>query len=1332
MKDKAKNQLITNSQSEPKPQRSLTHIVRLLRAARFLFLFVGAIFFLWEAAEVFWEGEGVTFNAVVEVALVSVLAPLFAWVSSKWGESLARELSQSHSELLTLNQITQHEMAERRRAEESLRTQAHDLTTKTEQLEALAILGRTVSASLDLQQVLDFVVEAAVRLLNVTRSRLWLWDDAGEVLRISTKAGDPGLTPYPVRAFRSGESLVGRAFQQKETLVTDSPATDPRYEGRNWARENGIQAVAAVPLLVGERAVGALAAASRGAGSFRPEALTLLNSFAAQAAIAIENARHMHEAETRAHSLRILTDVTRVMTSSLDQGEVAESIVRAAAELLDTDLVRLWVGDEATQALYLRASHGREDLEAIGYRQIGKGQGVIGAIWETGAPAFVSDLRAEPRWMNTALLERTGLCSFAGLPLATEYNVFGVLSLLTRCQRVFTPEERELMALFADQAAISLEKARLYREVAGQKQQLEQTITERKRAEQDVQVAKDYAENLIDSSLDMTISVDVDRNIVEFNRAAQEAFGYSKEELLGKSADLLYADPSRGKRVNAALMKHGRFAGEVTNRRKNGEEFYAYLSASVIRDANGKVVGGMGVSRDITERRQMEETREALYRASLQIQVPMDLGKRLDLLLDAARTVLDLDRVNILLADPEGQWLQVVASTGITEPLGAIRVPIGPEGGGLAQAYLSQEVVVWDGRGPVPEGLRLKPPYSGIEVFRARVFANAPLVVHGRAIGILGADRKLSRRPLEPATLKLLRLFAAQAAIAIDNARLFEDIQRKAERLRVLNRLSHVVASALDTREVIHAVVQAAGQLFEDSEVNFWLVEKEGETLRLEADKSPHSHLRGHDRIQTGEGFAGWVVREKRPLLIPDVQKDRRAKNGEWHRAEGFHAFIGVPLLVGEKCLGSLNVFRRSLKAFDEEEQDVLSAFADEVAVALENARLFGQVAKGKQEWESTFDAIADGIVLLDEPGSVLRANDALASWWETRTEALMGTSWHDLWDRLGISSPCPHCEAWRKKEAVSLEAHVPATNRFVDVTVFPLNPRPSESMTGTILVMRDITERKRAEEELKATELQLIQSARLESVGRLAAGVAHEVKNPLAIIQQGLAYVAKKLVSPGDKGAALIFEKMNDAVRRADRVIRGLLDFSAPSAMDLMPSAMNAVVEESLLLVKHELIRAHVTAVKELREDLPLATLDRQKVEQVFVNLFMNAIQAMPHGGTLTVRTYARELPERAPGFGGRKTNPSRTGETVVVAEVEDTGTGIPAEKLDRIFDPFFTTKRIGEGTGLGLSVTRKIIDLHGGTIDIRNRPGGGTRVTLTFKTEGGNADAEETDPAH
>jgi signal transduction histidine kinase len=242
------------------------------------------------------------------------------------------------------------------------------------------------------------------------------------------------------------------------------------------------------------------------------------------------------------------------------------------------------------------------------------------------------------------------------------------------------------------------------------------------------------------------------------------------------------------------------------------------------------------------------------------------------------------------------------------------------------------------------------------------------------------------------------------------------------------------------------------------------------------------------------------------------------------------------------------------------------------------------------------------------------------------------------------------------------------------------------------------------AHEELKSAQMKLIQTAKLESIGRLAAGVAHEVKNPLAIIQLGIDYLTRAWKDTASRDFLETVREMGDATGRADAVIKGLLDFSRSEPLSLVPQDLNPVIEESLLLVKHELSQHHVLLEKNLAAQLPRVALDRNKLKQVFINVFMNAIQAMGDSGTLSVKTL---VTAEEPGAAGQR----------VVIQTEDTGSGIPEDKLDKLFEPFFTTKPAGFGTGLGLSVSGKIIELHRGTISIANRTGiRGAVVTITL----------------
>ncbi len=316
---------------------------------------------------------------------------------------------------------------------------------------------------------------------------------------------------------------------------------------------------------------------------------------------------------------------------------------------------------------------------------------------------------------------------------------------------------------------------------------------------------------------------------------------------------------------------------------------------------------------------------------------------------------------------------------------------------------------------------------------------------------------------------------------------------------------------------------------------------------------------------------------------------------------------------------------------------------------------------------------------------------------------------------------------------------------RWHATTKVPLRNRDGV-VRGLVGISRDITERKLSEEalreaneeleihknelqkaltslqhsheELKAAQFQLIQAEKMQSIGRLAAGVAHEVKNPLGILRMGVDYLSKNL-NASDENVGLILQDMADAIQRADGIILGLLDFAVPHALDAEPEDLNRVIEESLALVRHLAGEAQVRIERRLDSNLPLVRLDRNKIKQVLVNILTNAIHAMPDGGVLTVRSTTRQLDasEVDHQAGSRLADRFHAGETVAVVEVNDTGTGIPESILRQIFDPFFTTKPTGKGTGLGLTVTRKIVELHGGSIDLRNRKEGGAQATLVFK---------------
>ena len=263
-----------------------------------------------------------------------------------------------------------------------------------------------------------------------------------------------------------------------------------------------------------------------------------------------------------------------------------------------------------------------------------------------------------------------------------------------------------------------------------------------------------------------------------------------------------------------------------------------------------------------------------------------------------------------------------------------------------------------------------------------------------------------------------------------------------------------------------------------------------------------------------------------------------------------------------------------------------------------------------------------------------------------------------------------------------------------------------------TATLQEEVLQRRRAEvrlqqvnADLHSTQLQLIEAAKMEAVGRMAAGVAHEVKNPLMTLGMGAGYFLQRRPAHADEAALL--QDMKQAVGRASHIINGLLDFARPRPRQLAPADLNEVVDDALKLVRHQLATQKVTVQRQLQPGLPPLPLDRVRMEHVIVNLLTNAAQAMPGGGTVTVRTSMHAGGDRPPDQAPQ-----------IRLDIEDTGEGIPPEHLGRVFDPFFTTKPPGEGTGLGLSIAHRIVQIHGGGVVLANLSSGGACATVTFRS--------------
>ena len=299
-------------------------------------------------------------------------------------------------------------------------------------------------------------------------------------------------------------------------------------------------------------------------------------------------------------------------------------------------------------------------------------------------------------------------------------------------------------------------------------------------AEEDLVSAKDYRLNLINSSLDMIIASNLDGKIIEFNPAAQKAFGYSKAEVLGKPVNILYATPSDTVQVKKEIMEFEKYEGEVINKRKNGKNFSSHVAASPLRNSKGDAVGVMGISRDITERKKNEgmiqlqlERLKALNSIGRAMNASLDLRVILDIMLNEVTTLLEIDAASVLLLNQHTQTLECIAKKGFrSAALDFTKLKVGE--GNAGRAAREHRIIAIHNLKNNPGALE-RSKYLKKEKFIS--YIGAPLMAKGEVKGVLELFNRTSLDP-QPDWLEFLDTIASQAVIAINNATLFEEVQR--------------------------------------------------------------------------------------------------------------------------------------------------------------------------------------------------------------------------------------------------------------------------------------------------------------------------------------------------------------------------------------------------------------------------------------------------------------------------------------------------------------------------------------------------------------------------
>jgi len=421
-----------------------------------------------------------------------------------------------------------------------------------------------------------------------------------------------------------------------------------------------------------------------------------------------------------------------------------------------------------------------------------------------------------------------------------------------------------------------------------------------------------------------------------------------------------------------------------------------------------------------------------------------------------------------------------------------------------------------------------------------------------------------------------------------------------------------------------------------------------------------------------------------------------------------------VPCLFEGGAIAVLALGRKDTdEPFNSEDLALLTSVAGQVATAIENGRLYRQLHLKAEELdrmrefnENILESLDDGLVVFDADERIVRWNRALESFYGVSRNNAMARQLADVFDRPFVDALRA---AYRENPFGTTLYRIPLTRRstlptaddgqsqklLVNATVVPLQEAAGgpDAVVGTILIVEDITDRVQLEEQLQISE-------KMASIGLLAAGVAHEVNTPLT----GISSFTQMLLEGADRTdpKTALLEKIEKQTFRAAKIVNGLLNLSRLGSNDTerVSVDVNAVINDVFALLEHQFEAAKIKVRRELTSAPAIISGLEHQLQQVFLNLFLNARDAMPRGGWLSVATRFDE-------------------EGMVVVEVSDTGSGIPSEYLARIYDPFFTTKVIGRGTGLGLSITYGIVRDHQGSIQCDSTMGQGTRFTLTLPLE-------------